>query len=527
VSPRLEIQDAILLVLSMESPRTAREIASVLTAAGIPADKSRVNRILYAERQTFEHTDDVPPFWSLTGTRGRDTKRPPKPPTDSESWDWLPSLNLYPWQRRALDGWAEHGHRGIVEAVTGAGKTRLALAAIASEITRGGRAVAIVPTVDLQGQWHGEISRHLVHGAGLRARVGMLGDGENATLTSCDILVATAQSACRYQLHPPASGALLIADEVHHYGAETWSEALEHGFDRRLGLTATYERDDDGVEAVLDPYFGAYRYGLGYREALDDDVIAHFKIAFVGVRFGPGELRDYEEQDEKARRKRSLLVTQYGLTPEPFGVFMREVARLSKSGDDGAKQAGLYLSAFSKRRQLLARARGKFDMIADLTPAIRSADRTILFSQTVEAAQQAVAIVERGGLSGGVVHAMLERPDRREVFDAFRDGDVGLIAAPKLLDEGIDVPDADLAIVLASSRSRRQMIQRMGRVVRKKPDARKARLAVLFVEGTSEDPRNGAHEDFIQFVVDAADDHRVFGSTADPTDVVDYLNDWA
>jgi len=334
------------------------------------------------------------------------------------------------------------------------------------------------------------------------------------------------QSAHRWQLNPPATGALLIADEVHHYGAEAWSRALEEGFDRRLGLTATYERDDDGVEAVLDPYFGSFRYRLGYGEALDDDVIAHFKIAFVGVRFGRSELRDYEEQDEKARKKRTLLVNQFGLTPEPFGVFMREVARLSKSGDEGARQAGMYLSAFSKRRQLLAKAQGKFDMIADLTPAIRAADRTILFSQTVEAAQEAVDIIESGGLSGGVVHAMLERSDRRDVFDAFRDGDFDLIAAPKLLDEGIDVPDADLAIVLASSRSRRQMIQRMGRVVRRKPDGRMARLAVLFVEGTSEDPTQGAHEDFIQFVVDAADDHKVFGADTDPDEVVDYLNEW-
>ena len=234
-----------------------------------------------------------------------------------------------------------------------------------------------MPTTDLQGQWHGEISRHLIRDAGLRAKVGLLGDGQQASLAACDILVATVQSACRYQLNPPATGALLIADEVHHYGAEAWSRALEEGFDRRLGLTATYERDDGGVEDVLDPYFSRFRYPLSYREALGDDVIAHFKIAFVGVPFSPGERGEYEEQDERARKKRNLLVTQYGLTPEPFGVFMQEVARLSKSGDDGAKQAGLYLSAFSKRRQLLAKARGKFDLLVGLAPAVRAADRTI------------------------------------------------------------------------------------------------------------------------------------------------------
>lgn len=131
-----------------------------------------------------------------------------------------------------------------------------------------------------------------------------------------------------------------------------------------------------------------------------------------------------------------------------------------------------------------------------------------------------------GGLSGDVLHAELDPSERRDTFDRFRDGDFGMIAAPKLLDEGVDVPDADLAIVLAASRSRRQMIQRMGRVVRRKPDGRRARLVVLYVEGTSEDPRNGAHEDFIQFILDAADKSEVFDSDAEIEGVIDYLCDW-
>jgi RNA polymerase primary sigma factor len=353
-----------------------------------------------------------------------------------------------------------------------------------------------------------------------------MGGGFGDTLRTVHILVATVQSACQYSLGLPSTGGLLVADEAHHYGAEVWSAALESGFDRRLGLTATYERDDDGVEKVLDPYFGSYRYSLGYSEALADDVIAHFKIAFVGVEFGHDELARYSEADEKARRKRSLLVNVYGLTPEPFGVFMREVQRLSKSGQDGAKQAGLYLSAFSKRRQILASADAKFQYLGDLAPAIKAADSTILFSQTTEAAERAVHVVEEAGISGETLHAQLDPSERQETFDAFRDGTNRFIAAPKLLDEGVDVPDADLAIVLASSRSRRQMIQRMGRVIRKKADGRLGRMVILYVEGTSEDPQQGAHENFVQFVLEAADDVQVFDSGRAPTEVVAYVNDW-
>lgn len=526
---QVALREAIVVVLRRRPGIPVREInVELMTTGDSAVAKSKINRILYANRKVFYSEPTSPPVWHLVA--GREVapggKTGGTPPTDARAGRWAESLELYRWQERALDGWAAHQHRGVIEAVTGAGKTRLALAAIEAEIRRGGRAVAIVPTKDLQRQWLTEIDAHLIKGIGLRAKVGAMGGGRMDTLQTADIVVATVQSACQYELGHSRTNGLLVADEAHHHGAEVWSAALKHSFDRRLGLTATYERDDDGVETVLDPYFGPYRYSLGYEEALADDVIAHFKVAFIGVRFSQAELARYAQADDNARRKRSMLVRTFGLTPEPFGVFMREVQRLAKSESEGARQAGLYLSAFSKRRQILADADAKFGYLADLAPAIVAADRAILFSQTVLAADRAVAVVKKAGIPGDTLHAELDPSERRETFDAFRDGTIRFIAAPKLLDEGIDVPGADFAIVLSSSRSRRQMIQRMGRVIRKKRDGRLGRLAIVFVEGTSEDPQQGAHEDFVQFVIDAADDVQVFDCGIDPGTVVDYLNDW-
>ena len=83
-----------------------------------------------------------------------------------------------------------------------------------------------------------------------------------------------------------------------------------------------------------------------------------------------------------------------------------------------------------------------------------------------------------------------------------------MISAPQVLDEGIDVPAADLAIILAASRSRRQMIQRMGRVLRRKPDGRRAQFVVVSVDGTVEDPALGAHATFLDEITNVADDIR-------------------
>ena len=80
---------------------------------------------------------------------------------------------------------------------------------------------------------------------------------------------------------------LLVADEVHRYGAEANSGALDPRFGRRLGLTATLERNDDGVEQFIQPYFGQVCYTMGYARALRHEVTSHFKVALIGVAFDP------------------------------------------------------------------------------------------------------------------------------------------------------------------------------------------------------------------------------------------------
>ncbi len=325
---------------------------------------------------------------------------------------------------------------------------------------------------------------------------------------------------------PDNKEGLLIADEVHRYGSESWSGVLEETFDRRLGLTATYERDDSGRERYLDPYFGGVVFRVDYRQALQDGVIAPFKIAFVAVKFSPYERDEYEEHDWKAWRYKKRLVEQYGLPEEPFGEFMREVNLLRKADAGQASlQASFYLNAFTKRREVLASARSKYARLNDLTNAVLQADKTIVIAQTREAAEKAVDRFTEGGVNGAVLMSHMDRVERKQVLAGFEDGTHELVAAPRLLDEGLDVADADLAMILATSRSQRQMVQRMGRVLRLKGDNRLARLAVLYVEDTSEDP-NVAHEDFLGLVTPVAHDIEYFSVDDSGRTICDYLNAW-
>jgi superfamily II DNA or RNA helicase len=357
-------------------------------------------------------------------------------------------------------------------------------------------------------------------------RIDLLGGGSHRDLERCEVLISTVQACCANPAAAVELDGLVIADECHRYGTEAWGQALAAEFRYRLGLTATYERMDSGVEEVLDPYFRGPIYSLDYAEALRDDIIAPFKIAFLGVYFTPDEQAFYDEQDAIVRTAAGKLINSFDVPPAPFGDFMKQVNALAAHGDSAGHLARRYLTAFAWRRATLAEAQAKLWRVRALSAAARAAHSTLVFTQTKGASEAAAAILAAEGLITGYLHSDVDGYTRRRVLDDFAEGDIDVIAAPKLLDEGIDVPDADLAVIVAASRTRLQMVQRMGRVLRKKGDGRLARVVIMYVAGTSEDPSRGAHEAFIDLIAPVACDTRHFGPLDSADAICAYLNDY-
>jgi superfamily II DNA or RNA helicase len=426
------------------------------------------------------------------------------------------TLGLYAWQVDALDAWERRGGRGVVEAVTGTGKTMVGVAATLDELDRRGQVVVVVPTVELQHQWVAELERRLP----AAERVGMMGAGTGDSLATHDVLVAVVNTARALDVRPIRQGGLLVADECHRYGSAVNHLALDTRFRRRLGLSATYAREDDGNLAWLDPYFGGTCFRLGYARAVGDGVTARFTVTLVGVLFSPDEQACYDDLTEQMVRLRARLIQQYDVPPEPFEAFMQAVSSLADGDGPGSGVARAYRQAMLERRRLLADTPAKDAALALLAPAASYADRMIIFTQSIAASERAATVLGGCGLRVGVTHSMLTHSDRQETLRRFATGELKALSAPRVLDEGIDVPAADLAVIVGASRSRRQMIQRMGRVLRRKPDGRHARFAVLFVEGTVEDPHLGAHEAFLGEIVDVADRVSWFPSAAASRDTV-------
>ena len=355
----------------------------------------------------------------------------------------LHGRGLYAWQEEALEAWFENECRGIVEAVTGSGKTRIAVEAIRDTLDIGSRAMVVVPLIGLQDQWAAELRRQIpgVH-------LGFLGGGGSAKLLDCDVLISTIQSAHSSEVEGIGPNTLLVVDEVHRAGAQRFSRALKTSFGRRLGLSATYERMDGAHDTLLLPYFEEVVYSYDYDRAIAERVISPFRVALIGVAFRADERVEYDRLSDEMSRARSRLVHHFGVPGEPFADFITAVYELAK---DGTREQGIaanrYLRPFTQRRQLMAATDAKFAALNELAGTVKGAHGALVFTETVEAAERAGTTLRHRGINAVAIHSQLPVAHRAEDDPFLRTRRCAGDRSTRVLDEGLDVPEADLAIV--------------------------------------------------------------------------------
>lgn len=401
---------------------------------------------------------------------------------------------LWEWQAESLDAWHQADCRGVIEAVTGSGKTMIGITAAFEAFRQGIKVLVLVPTAELQAQWQRRLLETLP-----QAAVGTLGNGRHDSLGGCDVLVAIINSATRESLLNVHSEGLLIADECHRYAAPTFANALHANFKYRLGLTATYRRPDNADAEVLDPYFGGVVFQLWYDRALSDGVIAEFDVAFVGVKLTDAERAEYQAASASVSKLGMSLKTKLELQHAPYERFARAVQRLAARKNDQSPVAFMarkYLEAVVNRQKVLTNAKHKLEVLKGIAPVIAESRGTIVFSQTVDSSTRATDVLMSKGIETRAVSSESKPYERRGALQLFASGIAKALCAPRILDEGIDVPDSDLAVVLSGSKQPRQTVQRLGRVIRRKKDGRHGRFVVLFATNTIEDEERNWDQQF-------------------------------
>jgi RNA polymerase primary sigma factor len=517
----LELEARISQLLTVNPGLTARELEAL-----IGVFKGTINSLLYRS-PNFVKDDSTRPCWFLAKDDisselvekvvfEKKQRTPGIQRSGSEAFDFN---SLRHWQTEALKAWNENGRKGLVEAVTGTGKTRLGLAATAEELNLGGKVAVIVPSIELQRQWSEELQRSFPE-----IQIGFLGNGSHEDLLSCDVLIAIVHSASQRDLGlQDHEFGLLIADECHRYGTDIFMGALENGFKSRLGLTATRERADGGHKELED-YFGKVVYTLGYKESIGRGYIAEIKVAQIAVNLTIDEKFEFDELSEVITKSRFELSKRFGLKVDPYPHFMAEIVRIKKEGDmRDSMAAGRYLSSISKRKALLANTPQKLKVVKHLADSINDSNGTLFFTETIAGAEAICDELKQVGISAATIHSGLKSQERFSAFIDFHEKRIKALTAAKVLDEGVDVPEADLAVIISASKTRRQMIQRMGRVIRVKADGRKARFVFVYVANTSEDPSSGAHDEFWNEVLSVATSSEQFELPKEARELTNFL----
>lgn len=404
-----------------------------------------------------------------------------------EALNKMPSM--FEWQRKAYAAWEAAGFVGVVEAATGTGKTRLAMEAIARFGCEGYRITVLVPTLVILEQWVRELERTFKD----LLRIGRFDGTRKDSFLGHDIIVACVNSACKNPIQALGSDGktCLIADEVHHYGSRTFAKSLVDQYAVRLSLTATYSRRDAGVKKVLDPYFNSVCFRYTLAEASEDGVVAPYDVVYHRVSFSPSDRYRYDDLHRRIGKSLFALENVFNIRTTPFYEFFDTIIQISEVPEHPAyKVAKEFIFCFSERKKMLSQGEEKFEVLRFFESKIQESDRVLVFNLTQEASERSARELETLGFASQAVHSGLPRDQRSYVLERFRSGRIKVLCAPLVLDEGIDVPSADLAIILAAHQSERQFIQRAGRVLRKKKDGRKAGIIIVYYENTMEDPKD-------------------------------------
>ena len=382
--------------------------------------------------------------------------------------------SLWDHQNVAMEAWQRSGGKGILEMATATGKMMVGLAAAEKLFGLYGslRVLVLAHSRALLDQWRREAIDKL----------GFVGDSNGSykhPLSYDGKFVIEFETLQKVYRNPGAYATdLLIVDEVHHGAGLQFRKALEVPCRWKMGLSATVEGAERGQ--VLDRHLGRTVYTFTLKEAREQGVVPDFNLYVHKTFLDIAEDVEFREISEHIKRLLNYInanhqrfiqiLSGYKFSRfESLGDFVKLMRGSRYSENEVPEEWQKLVGLIYKRRLIIHRSSPKMERAVDLIKQLGNQKKCVVFSMDIATCERIYRAV-KDSVPAYRVHSGLHPDDVKRVLADFRNCTTGVLIAPKMLDEGIDVPDAEIGINVASARTKLQLVQRMGRILRNRPD---------------------------------------------------------
>ncbi|MFC1976417.1 DEAD/DEAH box helicase family protein [Chloroflexota bacterium] len=380
--------------------------------------------------------------------------------------DYEPT-SLWKHQQEAIAAWEQNNRVGLLSMATGSGKTRTAIAA-AKRCPSLNLLIIAVPRKNLVEQWAGELSVHasfpdpiLVYESSAKWQdrlFNKLRAAHEARWSKPVVIIGSLQSLSRKRFISVINDAgipqntLLVVDEVHNVGAPTYRKILDLAYQWRLGLSATPVRHFDEIgSATINDYFLEVVYVYGLKQALEDKHLSPYAYKVYAAELS---LEEYDQYMSLTYR----IISLRGRSEDDAVTFQTNNVL---DGDDEEIEQLLF-----KRARILKKCMAKMEITKDIL-AEGPPSRCLIYCADHEQLDDVQQILNDSKIIHLKYTGKTSASQRKAALDALDSGQISILLAIDCLDEGVDVPSVDTAIILASSTNKRQFIQRRGRILRR------------------------------------------------------------
>lgn len=404
------------------------------------------------------------------------------------------TLRLRPFQRAAMEAWKNNDCKGILAMATASGKTIVALEGVSQFIPETALVLIIVPSLELVNQWRRVILQLFPAARIIECDSGVHDWNERLArlvdYLSCaqdpglgrSFVTTTYQTASKELFRTVVSKlgkrVCLVADEVHHAGAPEFRKIFDMNAKYRLGLSATPTRDwdEEGSEATID-YFGKVVYVYDIGAAIKDGILSPYEYFVHPVPLEQSELETYNELSIRIASAISKILKEI---PSLRGAPFWRIVSAATAGKKSRLAPLLY-----SRAAIIKNAKGKMQMLESVIESDNSLGRCLVYCNDQIQTDNATRRTIKLGHTAMQYTSKMTREARTKALEALEHGVCNFLVAIRCLDEGVDLPVCDSAIILASSKSTREFVQRRGRLLRRHPSKQKSKIHDMIVVPTS------------------------------------------